>query len=351
MRLPVPGGVKEHANNHHPGTCGKHLALHRLFLLKVDTERQGGWGRVGRMKERHSGKMFTLLFGWVAICLMAVSAARGQSLSIPKGNGINQSSTSDISQQVCLRTHAAADSTIPKIIVIGFVGGFAKRDDAKHPEVQFAAHLRIRYSSQIHAEVFSNHEGKKALRQVLCLLDTDRDGTLTRIEKEQAKIIIYGHSWGASETVAFARELGQRGIPVLLTIQLDSIAKPGQEDSTISPNVANAVNFYQPRGLLHGRAEISAADPARTRIIGNFRMTYQNHPINCDNYPWLARTFNKPHHEIENDPRVWNQAASLIDSELSSTKSTATSLQTPRNATGILPLPLQFTVFTDEREP
>jgi pimeloyl-ACP methyl ester carboxylesterase len=295
--------------------------------------------------------MFPMLFVRAAICLTAASAGHGQSLSLPKGNAINRSSSSDTSQQVCLRTCEAADSTIPKIIVVGFVGGFAKRDDAKHPEVQFAAHLRIRYSSQIHAEVFSNHEGQKALRQVLRLLDADGDGTLTRIEKEQAKIIIYGHSWGASETVAFARELGQRGIPVLLTIQLDSIAKPGQEDSMIPPNVAKAVNFYQPRGLLHGRPEISAAEPARTRIIGNFRMTYQNHPINCDNYPWLARTFNKPHHEIENDPRVWNQAASLIDSELSSTKSTATSLPTPRNATGILPLLLQFAVFTDEREP
>jgi hypothetical protein len=332
MRSGVPGGVKEHANNHHPGTCGKHLALHQVFLLKVDPGRRGGWGRVVRMRERHSGKMLTMLLVRAAMCLAAVSTAGGQSSSLPQGNAINQSGSRDTSQQVWLGTCEATDSTIPKIIVIGFVGGFAKRDDAKHPEVQFAAQLRVRYSSQIHAEVFSNHEGKKALRQVLCLLDTDRDGTLTRIEKEQAIIIIYGHSWGASETVAFARELGQRGIPVLLTIQLDSIAKPGQEDSTIPPNVANAVNFYQPRGLLHGRSEISAADPARTRIIGNFRMTYQNHPINCDNYPWLARTFNKPHHEIENDPRVWNQAASLIDSELSSTKSTATSRRTQRRA-------------------
>jgi hypothetical protein len=50
-------------------------------------------------------------------------------------------------------------------------------------------------------------------------------------------------------------------------------------------------------------------------------MTYE-HPINCDNYPWYARTFNRPHHEIENDPRVWDQAASLIDAELSSLVST-----------------------------
>jgi hypothetical protein len=51
-------------------------------------------------------------------------------------------------------------------------------------------------------------------------------------------------------------------------------------------------------------------------------MKYRNHPINCDNYPWIARTFNKPHHEIENDPRVWDQLASLIDSELSGARPT-----------------------------
>jgi hypothetical protein len=91
---------------------------------------------------------------------------------------------------------------------------------------------------------------------------------------------------------------------VLLTIQVDIIAKPGQKHATIPSNVANAINFYQPKGLLHGRSEILAADPARTKIIGNVRMTYTDYPINCNNYPWFARTFSKPHHEIENDPRM-----------------------------------------------
>jgi hypothetical protein len=272
-------------------------------------------GGPARMKKPRSGKAAGL-FLRAAICLVAMNAAHGQSLSVPQDNLISRSSPEDSSQPVSLEMPAAPNSSVPKAIVIGFVGGFAKRDDLKHPEVQFAANLRQRYPSQVYAEVFSNHEGQKALRQVLRLLDADRDGALTPNEKEHAKIILYGHSWGASETVAFAKELGQRGIPVLLTIQVDSIKKPGQEDSTIPPNVANAVNFYQPRGLLHGRPEISAADPARTRIIGNFRMTYKGRPIDCRNYPWLARTFNKPHHEIENDPRVWNQAASLIDSSL-----------------------------------
>jgi hypothetical protein len=251
------------------------------------------------------------------------------------GQGVSQRNASDAAST---RQETAAASSLEdtsrqqvqngaegdrKAIIIGFVGGFVKHDDTKHPEVQFAAYLRDRYPSGVYAEVFSNHDGQKAFRQVLRLLDTDHDGILTTTEKGQARIIIYGHSWGASETAWLARELGQNGIPVLLTIQVDIIAKPGQDGSRIPVNVANAINFYQSGGPLHGHSEILAADPARTKIIGNFRMTYKDHPINCDNYPWYARVFNKPHHEIENDPRVWDQAASLIDSELSNTGSTA----------------------------
>jgi hypothetical protein len=282
--------------------------------------------------------MNTVLSVWLALCLAIPTAASAQSVLLSEADSIHRSR--DTSQPTDLPKPAVvSDSAIPRVIVIGFVGGFARRDDLKHPEVQFAAHLRDRYPSLVHAEVFSNHQGQDALRQVVGLLDADHDGSLTPAEKEQAKIILYGHSWGASETVAFAKELGQKGIPVLLTVQLDSIKKPGQRDSTIPPNVANAVNFYQPGGLLHGRREISAADPASTRIIGNFRMTYKNHPINCDNYPWLARTFNKPHHEIENDPRVWSQVASLIDSELWNKQSAATtSLSNPApDPTAVIP--------------
>ncbi len=218
-------------------------------------------------------------------------------------------------------SHAAVENggNARKVIVIGFMGGFAKSDDPKHPEVQFAQYLQEHYRSNIHAAVFGNHHGRKALQEVQRFLDGDGDGTLSPDEKENARIIIYGHSWGGTETVVFARELGKKGIPVLLTVQVDSIAKPGRDNSMIPANVAKAINFYQSGGPLHGRAEIFAADPAQTKIIGNLHMTYEGHSINCDNYPWYARTFNKPHHEIENDPRVWTLAASLIDSEVAIT--------------------------------
>ena len=284
------------------------------------------------------------LFIVVALYLLPLSSTQAQTASlVAESTRISAasicqataapSSVKDALRQACLRERpATVDSAIQQTIIIGFVGGFVKHDDQRHPEVQFAAYLRDRYPSAIYAAVFSNHNGQQALRQVLSFLDTDHDGAVTAKEKEHARIIIYGHSWGASETVAFARELGRKGIPVLLTIQVDSIAKPGQRDSIIPTNVASAVNFYQPKGFLHGRSEILAADPARTKIIGNFRMTYEGRSINCNNYPWFARTFNKPHHEIENDPQVWDQAASLIEAEVLSPSSTARATSSSQSA-------------------
>jgi hypothetical protein len=184
--------------------------------------------------------------------------------------------------------------------------------------VQFAAYLRHRYPL-IEAEVFGNHHGGKALHQVVRLLDSDDDGVLTANEKRQSTIIIYGHSWGAAETVTLAGALEQMGIPVALTIQIDAIAKPGSQGAIIPANVTSAINFYQTRGPLHGRPVIVAADPRRTTILGNVLMTYEDRPINCANYRWYVRVFNRPHHEIENDFRVWDRAASLIDSNLSET--------------------------------
>lgn len=217
----------------------------------------------------------------------------------------------------------AVDSPPHKVIVIGLVGGFVRHDDARHAEVQFAARLRERYASAIDVQVFGNHSGQEALRYVLRRLDINRDSTLNALERDQARIIIFGHSWGGTETVLLARALQRQRIPVLLTIQVDSIGKPGQGNITIPANVAHAVNFYQSSGLLHGRSKIVAMDPERTNIIGNFHMNYKDHPINCDNFPWYSRIFTKPHIEIENDPRVWAEAASLIDAELAETRSIA----------------------------
>jgi hypothetical protein len=204
----------------------------------------------------------------------------------------------------------------PRIIVIGFVGGFVRHDDLVHSGVLLAARLREDFPSGVYVNTFENHQGDQAHREVLQLLDTDHDGALSADEKRNARVVIYGHSWGGSETVALANELNRDGVPVLLTIQVDSVAKSGEDDSVIPANVAQAINFYQSDGLLHGRPAIRAADPTRTRILGNFRQDYAAKPIRCDAYPWWDRIFMKSHIEIECDPRVWKQIESLIRSKL-----------------------------------
>lgn len=210
----------------------------------------------------------------------------------------------------------ASVASVPPVIVIGFVGGFVRHDDRVHTEVQLVDRLREEFSSGIFGETFENHNGKAALKKVLDLLDVNRDGSLSSEEKQNARIIIFGHSWGASETVHLARELGKAGIPVLLTIQVDSVSKLGENDALIPANVAQAVNFYQLDGFLHGEPRIRAVNPARTRILGNFRTDYKSRPLTCGHYPWWDRAFMKPHIQIECDPAVWNQVASLIRSNL-----------------------------------
>jgi hypothetical protein len=213
-------------------------------------------------------------------------------------------------------TPAGIPSASP-VIVIGFVGGFVRHDDRVHTEVQLVKRLREEYASSAFVESFENHRGKDAYQAVLRLLDANSDGKLSPEEKQNARIIIFGHSWGASETVELARQLEKDGIPVVLTIQVDSVSKMGENDAVIPANVAQAANFYQLDGMLHGQPQIRAANPARTRILGNFRSDYKTKPLSCGQYPWWDRVFMKPHIQIECDPAVWNQVESLIRSNLS----------------------------------
>jgi hypothetical protein len=211
---------------------------------------------------------------------------------------------------------ARAVSPVSPAIVICFVGGFVGHESNIHGGVQLADHLRAEYPSGLHVEVFENHRGEAAHQQVLRLLDANHDGALSPDEKRDARIIIYGHSWGGSETVNLARELQKDGIPVLLTIQIDSVRKPGENDALIPANVVAAANFYQPGGLVHGRPLIRAADPARTQIVGNFKFDYAQHPVSCTGYPWFARAFEKSHIEIECDPAVAGAVEALIRAKL-----------------------------------
>jgi hypothetical protein len=185
-----------------------------------------------------------------------------------------------------------------------------------HSSVQLAARLRADYPSGVYVEVFENRRREQAHAKILQLLDSDHNGTLSDDQKHNARVILYGMSWGGSETVELARELEKDKVPVLLTIQVDSVPKNGQNDRLIPANVAEAVNFYQTDGFLHGVTEIQAADPTRTRILGNYRSEYKSNPLECSDYPWWDRLFVKQHTEIECDTKVWERVGALIRAKL-----------------------------------
>jgi hypothetical protein len=210
----------------------------------------------------------------------------------------------------------AQGSGHPSTVVLGFVGGFVKRDDGRHAEVQIIQRLAEQKTPAIHAAVFENRQTTDARRQILRWLDTNGDGHLSAQEKQNARIILFGHSLGGSAVITLADDLERRGIPVLLTIQVDSVNKGWGHDCVIPANVARATDFYQTRGILHGCAALHAADSKRTRITGNYEFEYTAQPVGCRAYSWFNRHFFITHNAIGCDARVWSRVEDEIQAQL-----------------------------------
>jgi hypothetical protein len=202
-------------------------------------------------------------------------------------------------------------------LVFGFLGGFVHHDDARHPAVKFVQHLTEEYPGNVEASVFENRRYREAYQIIRQRLDVNHDGALSEAEKKPARILLFGNSWGGSAVVALAERLNRDGIPVLLTIQVDSVAKPGHNDSVIPPNVHQAVNYFQTKGWVRGRRKIVAADPSRTQILGNFLLSYKERQVECEGFPWYDNILTKTHVQIECDPKVWSDIESMVRKELS----------------------------------
>jgi pimeloyl-ACP methyl ester carboxylesterase len=208
-------------------------------------------------------------------------------------------------------TPHADEFGLPTVIVVGFVGGFVRSDDDRHLEVRMIERLS-KDNPRVVAKVFENRHTAAARNEILQWLDTDGDGRLSDREKRNARIVLVGHSWGGSAAIRLAKELNQDGIPIQLTIQLDSVNRGSGDDCLIPPNVAQALNFYQTRGLVHGCRMLRAADASRTQMLGSFRMNYATVPSDCSYYPWLDRLLLKAHNAVDCDPDVWSRVEEQI---------------------------------------
>lgn len=194
-------------------------------------------------------------------------------------------------------------------LVIGFLGGYDRWND-EHRSVRQLV-LELRKNPGVYAESISNHRRSLALELIRRALDTDRDGKLSLQERENARIILFGQSWGGAAAIALARDLQKIGIPVHLTVQVDSV---GVRDDLIPSNVRAAANFYQrdPLTTIHGRSQIHAADPSRTVILGNFQSSYVFRSVDEANASKVRQVFGGSHTKLELDPVVWNRVEQYI---------------------------------------
>ncbi len=193
-------------------------------------------------------------------------------------------------------------------LIIGFVGGNDRWND-EHRSVRRLV-LKLRQRKNVYAESVSNHRRGVALQLIRRVLDTNHDGRLDPRERVAARIILFGQSWGGAAAISTACDLEKLGVPVLLTLQIDSV---GMHNAVIPANVREAVNFYQhDRLTIRGREEIRAADPDQTKILGNFKSTYGSRQVDESNASWARRVFGRSHTKMELDPVVWNQVEDFI---------------------------------------
>ena len=195
-------------------------------------------------------------------------------------------------------------------LVIGFLGGRDHWNDERRYVRKLALKLRTMNLAGVHVETVENKERLLAILLIRNALDRNRNGQLDADERASAHLILYGQSFGGAAVVKAARELKEMHVPVLLTIQIDSV---GRGDAVIPSNVAQAANLFQRNGLIiRGEPRIRAEDPQKTTIIGNFEFDYRKKKVDLSGVPWHKKLFRTAHAKMEHDPDVWTKVEELI---------------------------------------
>jgi hypothetical protein len=203
-------------------------------------------------------------------------------------------------------TPLAAD----EYLVVGFLGGLEAWDSADQGVRKVALELRAKNLPGVHVETVEAKKRALALELIRRAFDRNRDGVLDEQERRSVRLIVYGMSFGGAAVVKLARQLEAINVPVLLTVQVDSV---GRSDAVIPSNVAAAANLYQTDGMfVRGRRAIRAEDPAKTAILGNFRFEYRDRKIDLSAVPWYKLVFRVAHSKMNADRQVWAMVEELI---------------------------------------
>jgi hypothetical protein len=197
-----------------------------------------------------------------------------------------------------------------EILILGFMGGREPWNNDDRNVRKLALKFRSMNDPGIWVETIENKKRALAIELIKSAFDRNRDGRLDERERASIRLIIYGQSFGGAAVIKLASQLKQMGVPVALTVQVDSV---GRGDSMIPSNVARAANLFQQNGwLIRGEPEIRAEDPARTTILGNFKYDYRHKQIDVSRVPFMKKVFRVAHTRMEYDPDVWAKVEELI---------------------------------------
>ena len=156
-------------------------------------------------------------------------------------------------------------------LILGFLGGLERWDDESRGVRKLAMKIDALKLSNVHIETLENRKRDLAIRFIRNTFDQDQNGFLDDRERNSARLILYGHSLGGAAVVETSRELKRMGVPILLTVQIDSVDLV-YDDHLIPSNVKRAANLFQNDGwILRGEDRIEPENPDKTKIIANIR--------------------------------------------------------------------------------
>jgi hypothetical protein len=231
-------------------------------------------------------------------------------------------------------------------LVLGLLGGMERWDDKSRGVRQVAIKLEAMNLPNVHVESFENRERDLAINFIQNAFDYNQNGFLDAWERDSARLILYGHSLGGAAVVEISRELKKMGVPVLLTVQIDSVDLV-YDDHIIPSNVKRAANLFQnDGGILRGEDKIEPENPNKTEILANIRFDYRDKNVDVSRLSWERKLFPIAHVKMEADPEVWLTVEKMILSEI-----VATSDQTlPGDKGFTLPLASSGKVTTNQQE-
>src|SRR5271157_2769203 len=162
-----------------------------------------------------------------------------------------------------------------KVLYVGIVGGLETPSNRRSGVVQIRDALRGPTYTGVCARTFSPYHWTSGRRWILKHFPS-HPGPMTADELKQApKVVLVGHSLGGWAVLSVARGLDRKGIPVELTIQVDSV---GVTDRTVPSNVKAAAIFYARDILmLMTTKKIKVEDARQTRLVANIRVKGVGH--------------------------------------------------------------------------